>query len=112
MQLLERHRDVLTGTGELLGEAGMYGPAHYHLTMHDVADESPFAAAPSETLSGLYLEGSIKVEHGVNLLQTLSMTLVLEDGRELDVLEATGEPLAADWNVICTPLHPEQFQAG
>jgi hypothetical protein len=112
MKLLGRSDGLLTGTGELVGEAGNYGPAQYRLQVHDVAEEQGHVAAPADAPTDVYLDGSIKVEHGMNLLQNLSMTLVLEDGRTLDVVHASGEPLAADWDVTCTPVHPAEFRAG
>ena len=99
----------LRGTGSLGGEAGHYGPAEYDLDLMRADAEHVFDAAVIP-LDGLYLDGSIKIERGMNLLQTLSMTLTLEDGRRVEVLSADGDPLAADWGIIAIPEDLTQFQ--
>lgn len=72
------------------------------------------AGAPvegAEQVGDLFLQGSLEIQPGMNLLQDLDLVLQLADGREVDVRNTASDMLASPWDVICRPRAPEQFRS-
>jgi len=110
MQERARKLDELSGTGQLVGLAG-FSPAAYDLTLYEVIEPANWSPGEAAQPGDLFLEGSLEIEPGMNLLQDLDLVLQLEDGRELDVRNTAGDMLAAHWEVTCRPRVPAEFRS-